>query len=128
MRHPAWIVVAASLLALASDARVEAFYCGAASARCCPSDACAPNGNYCAAQRCCGTRYRTVRETVYEQQTINCCRTVYEQCCEQIPVTCTRNVYDTCYRDECYTVCKPCYQTCYRDVCCTVRKPCFQTC
>ena len=92
MRHSAWIVVAASLLALANDTRVEAFYCGAASSRCCPSDACAPCGNFCAAKRCCGARYRTVRETVYEQQTINCCRTVYEQCCEQVPVTCTRNV------------------------------------
>src|SRR5579863_3149081 len=113
---------------LMTGSTVEAGYCGAASFTCCSSACAAPAGDYCQAQTCCKTCYKTVKEIVWEQENYTCCKTVYDTVCEPYTVNCCKTVYDTCYRTECYNICRPQYQTCYRDVCCKVCRPVYQTC
>jgi len=116
------------LLVASAGGTAHAGYCGGASYSVCPASCSAPAADYCQAQACCKTCYKTVREIVWEQQNYTCCKTVWDTCCEAVPITCCKTVYDTCYRDECYTICRPQYQTCYRDVCCKTCRPVYQTC
>src|SRR5262245_12413252 len=89
MKYAPWMVVFATL---AGGSIAQAGYFGAASYKCCPTQACVPSGDYCAAQSCCGPCYRTVKEVVWDTKTYTCCRTVMDQICEQVPVTCTQIV------------------------------------
>src|SRR5436305_1821065 len=96
MRHAA-VFILTSMLALAMDARVEAFYCGAGRYKCCSSAASAPCGDFCAAKSCCGVCYKNGYREV-------CCTTY-------------RTETQTCYRDVCYTVCRPVCETRQVPVC-----------
>ncbi|MBW3543776.1 MAG: hypothetical protein KY476_26305, partial [Planctomycetes bacterium] len=86
MKH-AICTVAAALLMLAAADQTFAGYCGGDGYNCCPSQACAAGGDYCAAKHCCKTCYKTVTETVWEKEEYTACKTVYDVVCEKVPCT-----------------------------------------
>src|SRR5579862_4650303 len=98
MKNTTLVTLIAALATALLGTSAEAGLCGLHSYNCCPTVSCAPCGDYCAAKSCCGPCYKTVTETVWEQQNFTCCKTVYDTVCEQVPYTCTRNVYETAYR------------------------------
>src|SRR3954452_2498313 len=95
MKHLSWTPIVAVLAVMLASGSADAGLFGLHSYRCCPTESCAPCGDYCAAKTCCAPCYQTVQETVWEKQDVVCTKTVYDQVCEQVPYTCVRNVYDT---------------------------------
>ena len=73
MKYASMIPFLAALLMVASEGtQAEAGYFGAARYSCCPTEACAPSGDYCAAKSCCKTCYKTVKEVVWEKKCYTC--------------------------------------------------------
>ena len=65
MKPAMTMIVLTGLLMAGLGQTAQAGYCGADSFNCCPTAACAPCGEFAAAQASCNTCYRTVQDIVY---------------------------------------------------------------
>ena len=87
MKNAAWVSIIVALALTQTGGSAIAGLFGGYS--CCPTESCAPCGDYSAAKSCCpaptccpappAPAYKTVYETVWEKQSNVCCKTVYDQ-------------------------------------------------
>jgi len=102
MRKFIGLAVAALAMGVLSTGSAEAAHFGAARHGCCPTSACRTT---CETQ--CATEERTVYETVWEKQEVQCMRTVCETVWKEVEQTCYRTETETQYREVTRKIAKP---------------------